>query len=176
MSHHVDATVPTTANIQIDKTALPGIGLRYEFMTAQGRRVAVVSHRSGRRELAIYDTVDPDACREVLVLSDEEGDALAELLGAPRIVERLTDMHRDLGGLETTQIVVPAGSRFDGRPLGETQARTRTGASIVAVVRNGEVIASPRPDFVFEADDVVVVVGTDEATAAVARILESAPG
>ncbi|TDC72871.1 TrkA C-terminal domain-containing protein, partial [Actinomadura sp. 7K507] len=49
--------------------------------------------------------------------------------------------------------------------------RTRTGASIVAVVRNGQVIASPRPDFVFTADDIVVAVGTGEGTDAVTQIL-----
>lgn len=164
------------SNLQIDKTSLPGIGLRYEFMTAEGRRVAVISYRDGRRELAVYDTVDPDACRELLSLTDQEGDALAELLGAPRIVERLADMQRDLAGLETEQMVVPTGSRYDGRPLSETQARTRTGASIVAVVREGQVIASPRPDFVFAGGDLVVVVGTAAALASVARILESPPG
>jgi TrkA domain protein len=162
--------------VQIDKTQLPGIGLRYEFTTEKGRRLAVVSHRTGRRELVLYDTTDPDAAREVLPLSDDECDALAELLGAPRIVERLADMQRDLAGLETHQMVIPPESRFAGRPLGETEARTRTGASIVAVVREGHVIVSPRPDFVFRAEDLVVVVGTDEAAEGVARILESPPG
>ncbi len=164
------------SGLQIDKTALPGIGLRYEFETEEGRRVAVISFRNGRRELVVYDTVDPDAGREVLSLTDREGDALAELLGAPRIVERLADMQRDLAGLETQQMVVPVGSRYDGRPLGDTQARTRTGASIVAVVREGHVIASPRPDFVFTGGDLVVVVGSDDALAGVARILESPSG
>jgi TrkA domain protein len=162
--------------LQIDKTRLPGIGLRYEFTTSEGRRVAVVSHRSGRRELVVYDTLDPDAAREVISLTDAEGDALAELLGAPRIVERLADMNRDFAGLRTHQMVVPSGSRYVGRPLGDTQARTRTGASIVAVVREGHVEVSPRPDFVFASEDLVVVVGTDDAATAVARILESPPG
>ncbi len=165
-----------STGVQIDKTALPGIGLRYEFETEEGRRVAVISYRGGRRELAVYDTDDPDACREVLALTDQEGDALAELLGAPRIVEKLADMQRDLDGLETVQMVLLPGSKYDGKSLGETQARTRTGASIVAVVREGEVIASPRPDFVFKGEDLVVVVGTETATAGVARILESPPG
>lgn len=169
-------TRETSASLRIEKTALPGIGLRHEFMTAEGRRVAVISFRDGRRELVVYDTVDPDAGREVLSLTDREGDALAELLGAPRIVERLADMQRELAGLETQQMVVPARSRYDGRPLAETQARTRTGASIVAVVREGQVIASPRPDFVFLGGDLVVAVGTDDALAGVARIFESPPG
>jgi TrkA domain protein len=174
MKHSSDDTGST--GVRIDKTALPGIGLRYEFETEEGRRVAVISFRGGRRELAVYDAEDPDACREVLALTDQEGDALAELLGAPRIVEKLADMQRDLGGLETVQMVVTPGSKYDGKSLGDTQARTRTGASIVAVVREGEVIASPRPDFVFKGEDLVVVVGTQSATAGVARILESPPG
>jgi TrkA domain protein len=39
------------------------------------------------------------------------------------------------------------------------------------VVRGAEVFASPRPDFRFKADDIVVAVGTAEGTAAVAEIL-----
>ncbi len=176
MSRASEARETVVSGIQIDRTPLPGIGLRYEFQTEAGRRLAVISYRTGRRELVVYDTVDPDVGREVLALTDQEGDALAELLGAPRIVERLADMQRDLAGLETSQVVVAAGSRFDGRPLAETQARTRTGASIVAVVREGRVIASPRPDFVFVGGDLVVVVGTETATAGVAHILDSPPG
>ncbi len=46
-----------------------------------------MSHRTGRRDLVVYDTRDPDACSEVVKLATDEADALAELLGAPRIVE-----------------------------------------------------------------------------------------
>jgi TrkA domain protein len=150
---------------------LPGIGLRHAFTTVRGRRLAVVSHRSGRRDLVIYRRDDPDSTAETVVLSQEESNALAELLGGARLVERLTELHRQVEGLVSDQIPIPTGSRYDGRPLGDTQARTRTGASIVAVVRDRQVVASPRPDFVFRAGDVVVVVGTADGTAAVAAIL-----
>ena len=86
------------------------------------------------------------------------------------MVERLAELHRQVEGLVTEQIPITAGSPYDGRTLGSTQARSRTGASIVAVVRDAQVIVSPRPDFVFAAGDKVVVVGTGEGTAAVARI------
>ena len=95
----------------------------------------------------------------------------AELLGTGRIVEHLAELHRQVEGLVTEQLPIAPGSPYVGRPLGDTQARTRTSASIVAVVREGQVFASPRPDFVFAAGDVVVVVGTGEGTAAVAAIL-----
>lgn len=157
--------------MEIEQTALPGIGSRHVIVTRSGRRIGVVSHRSGRRELVIYEVGDPDTAAASMVLNAEEADALAELLGAPRIVQRLARMHKELEGLLSEQVLITADAPFVGRTLGETQARTRTGASIVAVVRQGEVHASPGPDFRFEAGDIVVVVGTPDGTAGVAHIL-----
>ena len=157
--------------IEVEEVELPGIGLRHDFLTQGGRRVGVVSHRSGRRDLLVYDLRDPDACRETVALSGEEANTLAEILGAPRIVERLAALHEQVAGLLSEQLSVRAGSPFAGKTLGDTQARTRTGASIVAVLRDGEVIASPGPDFQFRAGDEVVVVGTGEGVEGVARIL-----
>ena len=57
------------------------------------------------------------------------------------------------------------------RKLGDTKARTRTSASIVAVLREGEVIVSPLPSFRFAAGDVVVVVGTRRGLDGVSAIL-----
>ncbi|MFB9837877.1 cation:proton antiporter regulatory subunit [Actinoallomurus acaciae] len=157
--------------MDVERTALPGIGLQHVFTTAKGRRIGTISHRDGRRDLLIYDRDDPDTCVLTVPLTVEEANALAELLGTARIVERLTELHRQVEGLVSAQIPIAAGSPYDGRPLGDTQVRTRTGASIVAVVRDGNVVASPRPDFGFQAGDIVVVVGTAEGTAAVGDVL-----
>jgi TrkA domain protein len=157
--------------VDVEEVALPGIGLRYDFATRSGQRVGVVCHRNGRRDLVIYDLDDPDSSRDVLQLTDDEGDVLAELLGAPRIVERLADLHKEVEGLISEQIPIGSGSPYDGRTLGDTQARTRTGASIVAVARAAQVHASPRPDFRFVSGDIVVVVGTKEGADAVAELL-----
>ncbi|NUR92910.1 MAG: potassium transporter TrkA, partial [Nonomuraea sp.] len=52
--------------MEVEQTALPGIGLRHDFTTRAGRRVGVISHRTGRRDLVIYDQDDPDrACQTV---------------------------------------------------------------------------------------------------------------
>jgi TrkA domain protein len=157
--------------VDIERTALLGIGLQHVMTTARGRQIGVISHRTGRRDLVIYDKEDPDSCIATVALTAEEANAIAELLGTGRIVEHLAELHRQVEGLVTEQYPIAAGSPYDGRPLGDTRARTRTGASIVAVVREGQVLASPRPDFVFTAGDIVVVTGTGEGTAAVAHIL-----
>ncbi|WP_433272460.1 cation:proton antiporter regulatory subunit [Actinosynnema sp. CS-041913] len=69
------------------------------------------------------------------------------------------------------QIDVPAESPYTGQPVGATRARTRTGASIVAVVRGEDVIASPVPTEVIRSGDVLVVIGTHEGIDGVRRII-----
>ena len=156
--------------VEVERTALPGIGLRHTITTQRGRQLGVVSHRTGRRDLVIYDAADPDSASDTVVLNQEEAEALAELLAAYRIVERLAELEHQIEGLVTEQILIAPGSPYERGTLGDTRARTRTGASIVAVVRDGTVHASPTPGFRFEPGDVVVVVGTAEGTAAVADI------
>jgi TrkA domain protein len=157
--------------MDIERTALPGIGLRHVFTTARGRRIGVISYRNGRQDLVVYDPADRDSVQLTVVLNPQEATALGDLLSTAHIVERLTELERQVQGITSAQIPITPGSPYDGRPLADTQARTRTGASIVAVVRDREVVPSPRPDFVFRAGDVVVVVGTADGTQAVTDIL-----
>jgi TrkA domain protein len=55
--------------------------------------------------------------------------------------------------------------------MGAARVRTRTGASIVAVVREGRVHASPGPEFPLAGGDVVVLVGSPEAAAGAVDVL-----
>ncbi len=158
-------------DVEIEETRLPGIGLKHDLATRTGRRVGVVSQLNGDRELFLYDKHDPDACQAVLHLSAEEAGALAELLGAPRVTERLARLREQVEGIATEGIVLGQESPYAGRTLADAQIRSRTGASVVAVIRNGEVSPSPEPAFRFRAGDKVVVVGTDDGVASAAKLL-----
>jgi TrkA domain protein len=59
------------------------------------------------------------------------------------------------------------GSAYVGRSIGEGQIRSRSGVSIVAVIRGTQTFAAPEPDFTFEAGDVAVAIGTAEGLATV---------
>ena len=133
--------------------------------------MGVVTHRNGRRDLVLYDEDDPDASVADIPLTDDEADALADILGASLMLGQLSGLRQQAAGLLTEQLSIPAGSPYVGRKLGDTKARTRTSASIVAVLREREVIASPDPSFRFEAGDVVVVVGTRKGLDGVSAIL-----
>jgi TrkA domain protein len=79
---------------KVEETKLPGLGLRYDFLTARGNRLGVVHHRTGRRELLIYDRDDPDTCRDVIALDEDDSRTLAELLGASRVAEQLDHLQQ----------------------------------------------------------------------------------
>ena len=146
--------------------------MRYEFDNADGNRIGVIARRSGDFEVVIYADPDPDQARPVFRLTDEEADALAQILGAPRMVERFADLTKEVPGLDAGQVEITVASPFVDRPLGETKARTRTGASIVAIVRDEEVLASPGPGEVLRDGDVLVVIGTEDGISRVRRIVD----
>jgi TrkA domain protein len=160
--------------MDVEETKLPGIGLRHDLVTAAGRRIAVISQRTGARNVVLYDRDDPDATAATIELTGEESEVLAELLGAPRVIERLSRLREQVAGLATEGVPIQPGSAFVGATLGDTAIRTRTGASVVAVLRGDEVVASPTPDFRFQAGDRLIVVGTETGVTAVGRLLSVA--
>lgn len=156
--------------MELHEVLLPGVGVRYEFGTRAGESMAVVARRTGEFDVVVYDRRDPDRPRETFRLDADEAEAVAQLLGAPRIAERIADLSREVPGLASGQVEVAPGSPYDGRTLGDTRARTRTGASVVALVRGEEVHASPGPEAVLAGGDVLVVIGTPEGIDAVTRL------
>lgn len=158
--------------MNVEVTPLPGIGTRQDFVIRSGRRVGVVTYRDGKLELIVSKLDDPDACASSIPLTMDEAGALANLLGAPQLVAQLSEQQRDVTGVGTRQLPLSHGSPFEGRTLGDTAIRTRTGASVVAVVRAGAVHPSPNPDFVFAGGDLVVTVGTTDGLERAADILD----
>jgi TrkA domain protein len=146
--------------VRVEKVDLPGIGYRHDVVTSSGRRISVVSHRDGAREIALFDEIDPDASTDSIPLSDQEAATLADLLGTSVSLGQVNALSEGTAGLFTEHLLLTAGSRYAGHPLGDTKARTRTSVSIVAIVRDENVIPSPTPDFVLEAGDSIVAVGT----------------
>ena len=82
-----------------------------------------------------------------------DGDLLAQLGRASRPIE-------------TEWVRLPEGSPLGGRTIGELGVRTKSGTSIVAIVRDDLVLANPGPDARFEPGDLVGVLGSPEQRAA----------
>lgn len=157
---------------EVTETQLPGVGVRHEFATGAGERIAVLSHRTGRREIAVYDRADPDSCTTVLHLDADDTRTLADLLGGGPLTEAVAGVQR-LAGVALDWIPIRADGQHTGSTIGDAQLRTRTGSSVVAVIRGDETIPAPEPDFLLAADDVVVAVGTSEGLQQLRDLLQA---
>ncbi len=158
---------------KIEETALPGVGVRYEFNTEDGRRVGVVHHRIGRRELFVCRSDDPDMVVVNVKLSDGDSHALVEALGGSTVIENLTHLQQQVEGLAIDWLPVEERSPYADATIGDARIRTRTGVSVVAVIRREEAIPAPGPDFQLEPGDTLVVVGTPEGVQEVQELLHS---
>ena len=161
--------------VRIEKVDLPGIGSRHDLVTTSGRRVSVVTDRHGERSLAFLDADDPDTTSDSIWLSDDEAAALADVLGASVMMSRLERLSDDAAGLFTEHLELPIDSPYLNRPLGDTKARTRTHVSIVALVRDSEVVPSPTPADVLRAGDTIVAVGTRPVLDALSHLIAHGP-
>lgn len=156
---------------KIEETQLPGVGVRYEFLTEDGERVGVVHHRGGRREVFVCRAEEPDAVALSLDLTDDEAHTLGEMMGVATVVEKLNNLQQSIEGLAIDWLTVDPGTPYAGRTIGDARIRTRTGVSVVAVIRDTNPHPAPGPDFHVEAGDTLVVVGTTKGIEAVTDIL-----
>ena len=153
------------------RSLLPGVGLRFEFENRDGDRIGVVARRTGDFEVVVYPRDDPDQAQQVFRLTDEEAEALAQILGAPRIAERFAELTREVPGLNAGQVAIlarqpvrrPPARRHPGpHPHRGVDRRDRPG-------RRSSRLAGARGDL--RADDVLVVIGTEDGIAGVEAIV-----
>ena len=90
----------------------------------------------------------------------------APLYQAPTDSRVIAQLRRTPRLLDLTWVALAPGCRLLGRTLREMDIRGRTGATVVGVMRGGELHANPDIDFRFAADDLAAVIGRPEQLAA----------
>jgi CPA2 family monovalent cation:H+ antiporter-2 len=107
------------------------------------------------------DAVRRDAY-DTTITSHEEHLMLDQLLATVR-------------GMDIAWQLVTPGSPLIGRTLAESNVRARTGASILALVRNHQVLANPKSSTVFAAGDLIGLIGTEAQVAATEALIHPVP-
>jgi TrkA domain protein len=158
---------------EVRETKLPGVGVRHEFTTENGDDIGVLVHHDGRREILVYDSDDPDKCSTLVSLSASDTRTVSELLGASRVTEAVSAVQQEIEGLAIEWIELSATSPAAGATIGDGMYRTKTGSSIVAVIRDGESIPAPGPEFPLLAGDVIVGVGTADGLAMMRELIRA---
>jgi CPA2 family monovalent cation:H+ antiporter-2 len=83
-----------------------------------------------------------------------------QMLRAPSLSHvPLSEIADALAGATTETLVVGADSASLGKSIGELRLRTRSGATVIAVVRDGRTEINPGPELRIEAEDVLVLLG-----------------
>lgn len=143
---------------EVSETELPGVGVRHDFTTAGGDRLGVLAHRTGRRELLVYDERDPDACRVSVNLEPDDSQTLAELLGGGQVSESVRRLQQ-VEALAIDWLTISPSDAAHARQISEAAPRRETAVLIVAVSRVGDTVLTPGPDFELRAGDTVLAVG-----------------
>jgi TrkA domain protein len=150
--------------VTVYESDLPGVGKKHEVELGDGSRLIIVTHNTGKREVFRRQTPDSDS-EKLFELNDRLARQIGTLLeGAyfqpvqPQNIETVLGDNTLLEWVE-----VPDGSPVAGRTLGESDLRQETGASVIAIERDDDVVASPGGDARVEAGDTLVVIGPRDA-------------
>jgi len=152
--------------VDVRRVNLPGVGVLHTFVTEDGGKLGVITHRSGHSDLISFSDADEgSATRKVsLRLDEDEAHTLAELLGGTRITESLSKLDA-VPGLSIDWFTVDYDDHIAGQKLGDLASRGVVGLTVVAVVRGESANPAPSDDFTVFPGDTLVVAGTPEKVA-----------
>ena len=122
-----------------------------------------------RQALLHLGVPNPEVHHRTEALRDE---LLAPVIGMDRERARLVQLRVAERHLDMEWTAVGERAELDGATIGEAGVRSRTGASIVGVLRDDHFEAAPGPSLALAAGDVVAVVGTSQARAAFAALAD----
>jgi len=158
--------------MDVTETDLPGVGKKHEVDIGGGQQLVVVTHNMGTRELYLKEDDDADS-EKLLELSDR----LARMVGTileGAYFQPVESSHVETMLSEGTLLewyAVENDSPLVGKTLAGANVGQRTGVTVVAMQRDGNVIAGPSPNMQIEASDTLVVIGERENCEQFERLL-----
>ena len=151
---------------------LPGVGKKFAIATAGGDRLTVIIHNTGHREIYFFEPGE-DFPAYAVRLDDGEARKLGAILGGayfqPAVAE---SMEVVLEQLSVEWLKVRPGSPLAGETILGAAVRERTGASIIAILRDGKAHPNPQPGDRMSEGDTLVVVGDREQVGRFRALLE----
>jgi TrkA domain protein len=151
---------------EYEETRLPGAGVLRTFLTATGDWIGVLELPSGRRQLFVDDPSDPDTRHLAAELHEDDCRLLVRLLGAHDPGPSPADAAPAL----VEWVLLPPDSGAAGLTIGSLGLRSRTGATIAAVLRD-RTYSDLGPDFLLQGGDIVLLTGGQPALASAATLL-----
>jgi TrkA domain protein len=148
--------------MEVREVDLPGVGKKFALTTDEGERLTIIIHNTGDRELYNFREGE-DFPFHALRLEDAEARKLSAILGGAYFQPTTAaSMDLVLEQLAIEWVKVGKESRLAEHSIIELDIRKETGAHVLALLRDKQVIANPQPDERFRAGDTAVIAGTRE--------------
>lgn len=163
--------------MRVYESEVPGVGRKFELELTGEKSVVVVVHHDGRCELFRRDGPDADG-EKILDLKGEQANRLGSILeGAYFESIDVDSLSVPLGEAIIEWVEVTETSPVAGKTLSESDIRSETGTSIIAIQRGERTISNPPPETELDVGDLLVAVGTREEQAELDALVgpESSP-
>jgi TrkA domain protein len=145
----------------IQESNLPGVGRKFQIEAISGDRMIIVIHDDGIRELYHYNKKNFDKPDSVLTLTDGEARQIAGIVGGLSYVPKaLPTSEVVLDDLVIEWYTIERGWFSVGKTIAETEARRRSGASIVSIIEPDQVKrVNPGPDTLINEEATLIIAG-----------------
>lgn len=155
------------------RTDLPGVGRKFDLELSDETLASVVVHHDGRCEL--YRRPNQEASGEKLLdLTGEEANKLGSILeGAYFESVTVDELTVPIGDAIIEWVEIPESSHLVGETLRESELKSRTGTTVIAVQRESETISNPAADFELTSGDIIVAIGTREEHHELTQLVQS---
>ena len=142
------------------ETEVPGVGHKFELEIDSSRRLVVVIHHDGKREVYLRPDADADSQR-LFGLTGKQARQLGSILeGAYFQPIEMDDIEVPLGEAIIEWVEIAEDSEIVGQTLRNAKIRERTGVSVIAIQRGEKTLANPKADTAIEPGDILVTLGT----------------
>lgn len=131
---------------------------------SQGKEVTVLSVEEAYRFIEHHKSMQSvySLRQELEILLEKKNDIDKRLESVLNDIIGYSDRLKNLNPYNPIEIKVPEFSHLVGRTIADIKLWQHTGATVVAIRRDTDIIISPGPLAVVEADDRLVVVGNTE--------------
>ena len=156
--------------MKVRETQLPGVGTRYKVSFVDSGVFTILLYNSGDRE-AFWSEDEHSDSERLFKTTESQARKLAEIFDGTYFEPVPEDLERVFQDARIRWVTIPADSPLVGKTIREEGIRTRTNASIIGIQRGTNTVSNPSPDTQIGADDVLVVVGSEDAFEALGELI-----
>lgn len=156
----------------VNETTLPGVGKKYEIYLDESRSIAVLIESGGERQVLFRET-PADDYEKVLELTDSQARTLGLFLVGAYYQPIAAEVPEETeSGEHIEWYSVTTDSQLVGQRFDEVEIEEKTGVTVLGIEHDMEVISTVSDDFVFEAGDRLIAIGTEEAHTEMEGVLQ----